>query len=573
MAAQFSPGFIRYTHDPRLHDPRLPSTRIFEEQIYEEPEIRLARFLYIGKEYANYQPGYWFSHNYFIIKNVPSIEELAQNEEKQLVPIELIINAFESNLVPHPETLVFALAICCRQNKSEKLRAAAYENVKKICVSPQDFILFINFASRLCREKELTYVTQGWGNGLRKAINNWYLSKEPLDLAKCVTKYKSRYGWKHKDIVKMSHPSTDSPEKEVVLKYILYGMVKIKADLEKQSENPNINKILEYIQEVEDFKHCEDEIQAAALLETYGLSLEHIPGHLLKSKEVWKSLIPSMDIVTLLNNLQRINNLGLLNLDGLTVEKVKQQLTNAEYIAQSKIHPALIFITLKNYEHSGKPLTFEKRKIQQAAKKAPRSPPKPNKEITQALYKAFDLSFAHQQSTNLRYLVTISTNKAMEACTWQTANMTGIETGCLIAMMLLRCETNVTIATFKNNGGVNTVNVNQTQSFSEILDVLHKIPIGSTNLSKPILWAMKEKAKYDVFINIVDQVYEKYDESQNTFISYRNDMQLPQAKLINCSVCCSSTYRKINCDKNILTINGFDATVPIVIQAFSQSFF
>lgn len=63
-------------------------------------------------------------------------------------------------------------------------------------------------------------------------------------------------------------------------------MVKIKADLEKQSENPNINKILKYIQDVEDFKHCEDEIRAAALLETYGFSLEHIPGHLLKSKEV-----------------------------------------------------------------------------------------------------------------------------------------------------------------------------------------------------------------------------------------------------------------------------------------------
>lgn len=63
-------------------------------------------------------------------------------------------------------------------------------------------------------------------------------------------------------------------------------MVKIKADLNNQSENPNINEILKYIQDVEDFKHCEDEVRAAALLETYGFSLEHVPGHLLKSKEV-----------------------------------------------------------------------------------------------------------------------------------------------------------------------------------------------------------------------------------------------------------------------------------------------
>lgn len=61
-----------------------------------------------------------------------------------------------------------------------------------------------------------------------------------------------------------------------------------------------------------------------------------------------------MDIVTLLNNLQRISNLGLLESDGLAVEKVTDQLTNTELITQSKIHPASIFITLKNFENSGK---------------------------------------------------------------------------------------------------------------------------------------------------------------------------------------------------------------------------
>lgn len=55
-----------------------------------DPELRLLRYLYIGKEYPNYQPGYWFAHHYFIVRNVLAIEELAENEEKQLVPIELI---------------------------------------------------------------------------------------------------------------------------------------------------------------------------------------------------------------------------------------------------------------------------------------------------------------------------------------------------------------------------------------------------------------------------------------------------------------------------------------------------
>ena len=98
--------------------------------------------------------------------------------------------------------------------KSESLRQAAYLAVSKICVSPQHFILFIKFASQISKQKEIDATgnsRHGWGRGLRKAVNNWYLSKSPIELAKCVTRYKSRYGWKHKDIIKLSHPVPNNP--------------------------------------------------------------------------------------------------------------------------------------------------------------------------------------------------------------------------------------------------------------------------------------------------------------------------------------------------------------------------
>lgn len=55
-----------------------------------DPETRLSQFLYVGKEYPDYQPGNWFVHNYFLAKNVPSIEELAEDTDKQWVPIQII---------------------------------------------------------------------------------------------------------------------------------------------------------------------------------------------------------------------------------------------------------------------------------------------------------------------------------------------------------------------------------------------------------------------------------------------------------------------------------------------------
>lgn len=65
-------------------------------------------------------------------------------------------------------------------------------------------------------------------------------------------------------------------------------MEKTKKDVtdDQLNETPYIEEILKYIEKIEDFKHCEDEVRAASMLETYELSLDHVPGHLLKSKEV-----------------------------------------------------------------------------------------------------------------------------------------------------------------------------------------------------------------------------------------------------------------------------------------------
>ncbi|KOC66026.1 60 kDa SS-A/Ro ribonucleoprotein [Habropoda laboriosa] len=538
-----------------------------------DPEVRLSQFLYVGKEYPDYQPGNWFVHNYFLTKNVPSIEELAENTDKQLLPIQIITKAFESNLVPHPETLVFALAVCCRQMKSENLRQAAYAALNKICVSPQHFILFIKFASQISKQKELDATgtsKHGWGQGLRKAVNNWYLSKTPMELAKCVTRYKGRYGWKHKDIIKLSHPVPNNSGGELVLKYIMRGLEEIK---KLYGEDSTLTEILEYIEHVEDFKHCTDEIRAAGLLEMYKLTLDHVPGHLLRSKEVWNALIPSMNLVMLLTNLQRIHNLELLKPNSPTISKITDQILNEETIARDKVHPALVLVTIRDYENSGKPLTYEKRKIKEQFDRPLPVPPKPNSKIIDALYKMLNLSFIHIQPTGLRYMVTINMNKVMiETHTWRSGNVNGAEAGCMIALALLRSEKNVTVATFKNVG-IHTVNIDKTASFGQAMRRLQQMPVGNVNLGKAMSWAAHQNNKYDVFINIVDQIFEKSDTSEAALQAYKTKLKLPDTKLINCAVCSSSTYRKEKSDKSILTINGFDASVPVVIQAFAKSLF
>lgn len=69
----------------------------------------------------------------------------------------------------------------------------------------------------------------------------------------------------------------------------MHGMKEVEEFLRRDIEMDsfgNVEDIVTYIQNIENFKHCEDEIRAAGLLETHQLSLHHVPGHMLKSKEV-----------------------------------------------------------------------------------------------------------------------------------------------------------------------------------------------------------------------------------------------------------------------------------------------
>lgn len=51
-------------------------------------------------------------------------------------------------------------------------------------------------------------------------------------------------------------------------------------------ERPNSLQVIKYLENVVEFKHCEDEVRAAGLLEMNNFTLEHVPGHFLKSEEV-----------------------------------------------------------------------------------------------------------------------------------------------------------------------------------------------------------------------------------------------------------------------------------------------
>ncbi|CAG5096975.1 Similar to ro60: 60 kDa SS-A/Ro ribonucleoprotein (Xenopus laevis) [Cotesia congregata] len=539
----------------------------------DSPKTRFVRYLYIGKEYPVYYSGTWTNQNHFTMAKVTSIVELAADKDTELFPITKIKQLLESGSVPKPETLIFSLAVCARQEKSEKLRQAAYNFISEECKNPEQFMLFIEYASQLSKQSSIP--KHGYGHGWRSMVNKWYLSHDVKNLAECVTKYKSRHGWKHKDIIKLSHPVTKGlgPDMQAVFKYIMFGLDKAK--LEFGNETKAI-EILHFIERVDNFRQCEDAIRAAGLIRTCNYKLDHVHASLIDSPEVWEALIESMDLPTLVENLQRIHNLGLLIPTSQLTEKILSAITNKDQILRSKIRPAVILMAVKTYEDPDKIPVFTKRKLGRKNKLKHRQLPNPDKRIIDALYSALNISFANIEPTGLRVLITVSTEswkkKQITHVSVDTFKPWVLEAACIIALGLLRSEDKVTVSAFTATEGLNArpVHLDKNATYQEAYEKMRVRVNVPPNLGKPILWAAHHRRKYDVFINVVDKMREKYDFTSRAMDLYKKKMNLPNTRLVNWVVGTTSTYMESKYVNDVLTVCGFDVHVPKVIEAFAK---
>lgn len=86
-------------------------------------------------------------------------------------------------------------------------------------------------------------------------------------------------------------------DKKIVFKYVLQGMKKIK-ETNVENGQPALSEtaeeVFKFFESIENFKHCEDEVRSAALIDSLQLSLDHVPGHMLKSEEVMHYIIKIM---------------------------------------------------------------------------------------------------------------------------------------------------------------------------------------------------------------------------------------------------------------------------------------
>ena len=255
---------------------------------------RFHRFLVLGSE----SPTYYIAERVLAIENARAIINLLQEGKGIEVVNDIRRYSIEGRTVKQ-NPIMLALALCARRGDLA-IKRRAYEVLPEVCRIPTHLFLFIDYCQTFSNLNGQP--TTGWGRAHRNAIKKWYISncnKDPMKLAKDITKYQKREGWSHRDVARLMHlnpTGQDVPDElNLIMRYIARGWTEVLTTYFPEDRNaPHMsigqgtNAVLEFLRAVEEVKGiaAENEAQVIELIRNYNLVREHIPTIFLRSVEV-----------------------------------------------------------------------------------------------------------------------------------------------------------------------------------------------------------------------------------------------------------------------------------------------
>ncbi|OCT85415.1 60 kDa SS-A/Ro ribonucleoprotein isoform X1 [Xenopus laevis] len=503
---------------------------------------RLRRFLCFGSEGGTY----YIEEKKLGQENAEALLRLIEDGKGCEVVQEIKTFSQEGRAAKQEPTL-FALAVCS-QCSDIKTKQAAFRAVPEVCRIPTHLFTFIQFKKDLKEGMKCGM----WGRALRKAVSDWYNTKDALNLAMAVTKYKQRNGWSHKDLLRLSHIKPANEGLTMVAKYVSKGWKEVQEAYKEKELSPETEKVLKYLEATERVKRTKDELEIIHLIDEYRLVREHLLTIHLKSKEIWKSLLQDMPLTALLRNLGKMTADSVLAPASSEVSSVCERLTNEKLLKKARIHPFHILVALETYK-KGHGNRGKLRWI-------------PDTSIVEALDNAFYKSFKLVEPTGKRFLLAIDVSASMNQRVLGSILNASVVAAAM-CMLVARTEKDSHMVAFSDEMLPCPITVNML--LHEVVEKMSDITMGSTDCALPMLWAQKTNTAADIFIVFTDCETNVEDVHPATALKqYREKMGIP-AKLIVCAMTSNGFSIADPDDRGMLDICGFDSGALDVIHNFT----
>lgn len=505
---------------------------------------RLRRFLVLGTEGGTY----YTSEQKLTAENAQTVLGLIEHDGQRVV--RELLDVSLRNLAPRQQPTLFVLAACTAAS-DPGVRRFALDVLRQLCRTGYHLFTFANYVEQF----------RGWGRGLRDAVAEWYTGQARDRLALQAVKYRQRDGWTHRDLLRLAHPKTDDPVRDAIFKWITH-----REDITWEnggSKLPNVIAGFELVQRVTDPKRV-----AQAVLD-HDLPWECLPDATLRSPEVLEALVPTMGLTALTRQLGRMASTGALTsgsqLEKLVLERLRVPTAsderhigeflsrNANPFVQSKVHPFQLLLAESTYQ-AGRgvrgSLTW-----------------KPTSRIVDALDAGFYAAFGSLQPSDRTTLVALDVSGSMDFSTILNTHITPRVASAAMALITLRSEPDAHVMAFSDT--LVPVSISPRQRLDDVVRTISNIPMGGTDCSLPMHYALGRKLHVDTFVVYTDnETWAGREHPTQALRHYREKIN-PSARLVVVGLTATDFTIADPKDPGTLDVVGFDASAPQVIADFS----
>lgn len=494
------------------------------------PLDRAKRFLILGSEGSFYQTGEALTR-----ENAKVVEALAQSPEATQL-IDLIVEVSTSGRAPKQSPGLFALALTIATSTDDAVRNYGYQALPRVARTASTLFEFISYFAQFQRLG---------GPGLHRAIGRWYMDKDLDDLAYQMVKYRSRSGYDHARLLRISKAvkSKERPEISPLLDWALGKGV-------RGGDAPALIKGYERAK-VAPLRNI------PGIIHGYGLTWEMVPSEALSDSRVWEALLDtpgSLPLGALVRQLPRLTHLGVIPAIGGRLAEIEDRLTDPHAIKRARLHPINLLIARQAYV-SGKGRHFNWAPV-------PR--------VTAALEAAFYASFGTVEPTGKRWMLALDVSGSMG---WfkvsESIPLTPAEISAVMAMVIARTEREHIFTAFSTN--FVQVGITPTMTFGEVISALNRIPMGGTDLSLPMRAATEHCMEIDAFAVYTDnETGVGRTHPFEALQEYRKASGINAKMIVNAMTATRFSVADPR-DAGSLDIAGFDSATPAVMAEFVRS--
>jgi 60 kDa SS-A/Ro ribonucleoprotein len=484
--------------------------------------VRLHRFLTLGTGGT-----YYTSERDITAANAAIVLDWARNDTAALVSE--VVAVSQAGRAPRNNPALFALAAAAGLGDAAG-RRAALDALPLVARTGTHLFLFCRYVQNF----------RGWGRGLRRAVGDWYLGKDPAALAYQMLKYRQREGWSQRDLLRLAHPAGTGAHK--ALFDFICGREADLAELPLVAAFAGVQAATSAHEWV------------ALIAANPALSWEMLPDAALNEVTVWRALIGNgMPATALMRQLPRLTRLGVLAPMSVITREVALRLCDRERLTQARVHPVNVLIALRTYA-SGRSLRGT-------------TSWEPVSEITDALDAAFYAAYAAVEPAGKRTMLALDVSGSMAWGTIGDLPLSPREASAALALVTAATEPRTMVTAFTTS--LSLLDISPRQRLDDAVRKVSDLPFGGTDCAQPMIWALRNGVEIDTFWIATDnETWAGNIHPHQALRQYRESTGI-DAKLVVLGMTAKDFTVADPNDPGSLDVAGFDSAVPALVSDFS----